>query len=139
MEARIPIKLRSYRAFKHPWVGSPRKLPDIHTETVFVEDGIITIIHVSWNGDTRTVEWEFTEIDKDGNVQQLGSIKRQGFETRFEYQAFAGRVFAEAFDANGISLVKSEVATTTRPSPLREGDSLAVDIPEAEQDPTSLP
>lgn len=134
MEARIPIKLRSYRAFKHPWVGSPSRPPDIHTGTVSFEDDLITVIHVSWNGDTRTSKWNFYEIDEEGNVKQLGETKRQGFETRFEHKTFAKRVYAEAFDPHGNILAKSEVATTPRPSLLTNDDI----IPEGEQEHAPL-
>lgn len=134
MEAKIPIKLRSYRAFKHPWTGSPSTPPIIHTEAIKLENGVITVIHVSWNGDTRTVKWEFNEIDGKGNAKKLGSTERQGFETRFEYKTFVNRVFAEAFDVSGRSLGKSEVATTRKLSPLNEGSSAEIDIPESEQE-----
>ena len=134
MEARVPIKLRSYRAFKHPWVGSPKSRPDIHAEILSVEKDTITVIHVSWNGDTRTVTWEFNEVDEEGQVQPFGSARRQGFETRFEYLRFAGKVFTEAFDADGVSLGKSEVAIKHRLSPLNEGGSSAGSVPEAEKE-----
>ncbi|KAK5174048.1 uncharacterized protein LTR77_001128 [Saxophila tyrrhenica] len=123
MEARIPIKLRSYRAFKHPWVGSPSRPPDVHAEAVAVDDHLVTVIHVSWNGDTRTRKWEFSEVDEGGDVKHLGSVRRQGFETSFEYKALARRVFAEAFDGDGTSLGKSGVTTTVRSSPLIDGGS----------------
>ena len=121
MEAMIPIKLRSYRAFKHPWVGKPKQPPDIHSEAIALDKDLVTAIYVSWNGDTRTVKWEFSEIDERGNAHLLGSTKRRGFETRLEFHSFARRVFAEAIDVNGNRLGKSEVAITVRPPFLKEG------------------
>ena len=75
MEARIPIKLRSYRAFKHPWVGKPERPPDIYSEIVSAENSTLTVIYVSWNGDTQTVTWNFSQMDEGGNVKQLGSTE----------------------------------------------------------------
>jgi hypothetical protein len=83
---------------------------------VVLNESIATVVHVSWNGDTRTVGWRFSKIDHEGNVQLLGSVERQGFETRFEYEEFAHQVFVEAIDVNGDTIGKSEVATTSRPA-----------------------
>ena len=122
MEAMIPIKLRSYRAFKHPWDGNPKQPPDIYSEAIALDNNVVTAIYVSWNGDTRTVRWEFSEINERGDAHVLGSTKRSGFETRFESNSFAKRVFAQAIDGNGNRLGKSEVAITARPPFLKEGD-----------------
>ena len=138
MEATIPIKLRSYRAFKHPWVGHPTKSPAIHTEAVALQDSIITVVHVSWNGDTRTAKWEFHGIDDRGDVHQLGSIKRQGFETRFEYRGFASQVFAEAIDVNGNRLGKSDVADTAWPALLKKIPSPAGSTLDAQPEQSSV-
>lgn len=122
MEASIPIKLRSYRAFKHPWVGQPTASPDIVSETVSLDNYTMTVVHVSWNGDTRATEWKFYEVDHNGKTSTLGSTKRKGFETRFEHKGFSGRVSAEAFDADGHSLGKSRVVDT--PAPLSRTESV---------------
>ena len=125
MEASIPIKLRSYRAFKHPWVGRPTTPPTIHTRSIIVDGNSMTVTDVSWNGDTRTVKWQFHKVGLKGKVTKLGSTSRPGFETRFEYDGFVDQIYAEAFDVDGASLGKSAVATTSKPSQLDQGNSTA--------------
>ena len=66
----------------------------------------------------------------------LGQLRRQGFETRFEYLGFAGQVFAEGIGADGRSLGKSEVAITSTQLPPKEGVPSKT---EAEQEQTTLP
>ena len=132
MEAKIPIKLRSYRAFKHPWDGYPKQPPDIYSEAISLDNNVVTAAYVSWNGDTRTVKWQFSEIDEHGDAHVLGSTKRSGFETRFESNSFAQRVFAEAIDDKGNRLGKSEVAMTAPLPSLDQGDGSPGGMPPAE-------
>lgn len=114
MEAKIPIKLRSYRAFKHTWVGTPSRPPDITSESVVVDDEFLTVVHVSWNGDTRTAKWKFSEVRDGGVVHELGTVRRKQFETRFEHNHFAKRVIAVAIDDNGVQIGKSRVVETVQ-------------------------
>ena len=137
MEASIPIKLRSYRAFKYPWVGSPSAPPDIYSDTITVDDDILTVIYVSWNGDTRTNCWEFHTVDDGGKIQRLGSQQREGFETRFEHNGFAGRVLAKAFDAEGNGLGQSVVCTTPEPLDRTKAGSQNGHFAEAEMEHAS--
>lgn len=128
MEALLVPKIRSYRAFKHPWVGYPTQPPDIYAEAIPLDNGLVTDIYISWNGDTRTAKWEFSEIDEDGDVHLLGSVKRQGFETRFETHSFPERVIAEAIDSDGNRLAKSNVFHTAGPRDLENGGWSAEDL-----------
>lgn len=98
---------KSYRIFKHPWVGRPKTVPDVK-----VKSGRI---YVSWNGATEVAGWrletaKMTE-DTDGyvNVQE---IKKEGFESSFELDQTHEFVRVVALDANMKAMAASATVST---------------------------
>lgn len=120
MEAQLQVNLVSYRAFKHPWFGLPTRPPDIRSSSVHVDGIPVTIIYVSWNGDTQTAVWEFYGVNGNGTTYTLGRVSRRGFESKYEYRGFAARVFAEARSANGSGIGRSGIFETHITSSLAE-------------------
>jgi hypothetical protein len=77
-EARFPPEGESYRAFRFPWSGHPPDEP-----AVAVEQGPDDKIklYASWNGATEVATWEVLAGPHPGQLQSLGSVPRDGFET----------------------------------------------------------
>lgn len=144
MEARFDKFLTTYRASKHPWVGAPTVPPDVHTEALYLgpsaESDVLTVIHVSWNGDTRTTRWQFDGIDTAGREHRLGTAERYGFETKFEYKGLARQVVALALDKDGNRLGRSEVVVTVAPKQReQEGSDVRLKYPKVLQEEEPAP
>ncbi|KAH6973440.1 ASST-domain-containing protein [Ilyonectria sp. MPI-CAGE-AT-0026] len=112
--------VQSYRGFRFPWNGFPNETPSIVS---LVDANGVTIIYVSWNGDTETTKWQFYAVPASCvsplkwfcKPRLLGEAKRTGFETSFTVkdQSFSSRsqplvIYAEAFDARGRHLISTE-------------------------------
>lgn len=69
---------QNYRAFRYEWEGQPKESIALLNE--YTPDGD-TIVHVSWNGDTRTKTWRFYEVTSEGRKNFIGEKERTGFET----------------------------------------------------------
>lgn len=93
-DAALPHGGQSYRAFRSPWRGKPRRAPDIA-----VQSGAV---YASWNGATDVAAWQLVE---DGRSTQ--SVPRAGFETRLQPAAATRHVAALALDAGGAPLGRS--------------------------------
>src|SRR5207302_4952587 len=63
----------SYRAFRLPWSGRPKAIPDIAAD----DSGGRTTVYASWNGATGVVFWRV----RNGSGDQLAIAPRRGFET----------------------------------------------------------
>lgn len=106
--------VQNYRGFRFEWTGKPKETPAI----VAVKSRAEIKIYVSWNGDTETVAWRFFET-RDGDVKDLGEVKRVSFETSLKIRVGKHHVesdaqfFAEAVDGAG------EVITRTAVTDLR--------------------
>ena len=97
----LGLGVENYRGFRYNWTGIPHEVPAI----VALEDGDITNLYVSWNGDTQTKSWRFYEV-KGGRRSYLGESKREGFETSLQLSRVGVKaVQAEALDAEGRVLV----------------------------------
>jgi len=67
---------KSYRAFKAPWAGRPRTVPD-----VAMKDGAV---YVSWNGATEVAAWglEVSDGGWNGTFVEVRQVIKDGFETK---------------------------------------------------------
>lgn len=127
LEAQLQADLKSYRSYKFPWTGYPADPPDVHAEALHVDSSetISTTIWVSWNGATEVDVWNFYQVRADGTWRRLlGSVYRQGFETKFVHEGFVAHVQVEALDRNGQSLGESDVYDTLRVNNVAEESSL---------------
>jgi hypothetical protein len=84
-EARLPHDGESYRAFRFPWSGYPDDGP-----TVAVEQGPDdkVILYASWNGATEVATWEVLAGPRQGRLEWVGAVPRDGFETSMLVQSF---------------------------------------------------
>ena len=114
MEAIMKPELKSYRAFKYPWVGHPTAPPDVYSVANTGRNGNTnTAIYVSWNGATEVVSWNVYKATQDGESTKLiASSPRRGFETGMTYKGYAEYVVVEALDRNATVLGKSLVHKT---------------------------
>jgi hypothetical protein len=99
--AYLALGVENYRGWRYNWTGVPHEAPAI----VALEDGDVTNVYVSWNGDTETKAWRFYEV-KGGRRSYLGEAERESFETLLQIQRVGVQaVQAEALDAEGRVLV----------------------------------
>lgn len=98
----------SYRAFRHPWTGTPAERPAIAVERRS-KDALR--VYASWNGATEVARWSVIGGPSRRSLTKLGTAARAGFETTIEVSAPAGVRFvaARAVDKSGRVLATSPV------------------------------
>lgn len=109
-------RMRTYRAFKYPWVGKPSEPPVLKVLPIgyadFDEAG--SAFYVSWNGATEVASWAFYGgAVETGEFNLLARVKKRGFETSWATSGVVKYAYAEAIDINGQSLGKSATTTIT--------------------------
>lgn len=113
LEASFPSGLKTYRAFKFPWVGRPSDPPVVHSQTIEVGTDLVTAVHVSWNGDTEVAYWSLFKTNADASVVvPVASVERDGFETALTYAGAASFVIVEGLDKDGNRLGVSPITKT---------------------------
>jgi outer membrane protein assembly factor BamB len=75
---RLSPEHRSYRAFRFPWSGSPSDRPAAVAERTSENE---LAVYASWNGATEVAAWEVLAGPDPVQLESLGSILRNGFET----------------------------------------------------------
>jgi hypothetical protein len=76
--ARFPPEVESYRAFRFPWSAHPEERPAVAAERI---SGGKVRVYASWNGATEVATWEVLAGLRPGQLEPLGSVARDGFET----------------------------------------------------------
>ena len=104
-EARFPPEVESYRAFRFPWSGHPTDEP-----AVAVEQGPDEKIklYASWNGATEVATWEVLAGPHPGQLESLGSVPRDGFETAMLVQDTGPYLAVRATNRSGEILGTSD-------------------------------
>jgi hypothetical protein len=74
----LPPQNRSYRAFRFPWSAHPDDQPAAVASRG--SDDELTL-YASWNGATEVATWEVLAGGRLGQLESLGSVPRDGFET----------------------------------------------------------
>jgi Arylsulfotransferase (ASST)/TAT (twin-arginine translocation) pathway signal sequence len=69
---------KSYRAFRFPWSGQPSRPPIAVAERTSANE---LVVYASWNGATEVALWEVLAGPDPTQLESLGSILRDGFET----------------------------------------------------------
>ncbi|KIW46665.1 uncharacterized protein PV06_02317 [Exophiala oligosperma] len=110
--------VKSYRIFKHPWVGKPKTNP-----AVKVKSGKA---YVSWNGATEVSSWRLEKAAHGGGAGAKGGddaefvtieeARRDGFETSFNLDKIHGHVRIAALDGARGVMAYSAVVKTPSPS-----------------------
>jgi len=113
-EMYLPSGLKTYRGYKHPWVGLPYYPPDVHSQVAMIGGSLSTIVHVSWNGATEVHTWElYGCTDVSGSDRTLlQRSRRTGFETALLTPGDTAYVVVQAIDGRGEQLGESRVTRT---------------------------
>jgi hypothetical protein len=77
-DARLPPQNKSYRAYRFPWSGYPEERPAAVAERASEDE---VRVYASWNGATEVATWEVLAGPSPGQLESLGSVARDGFET----------------------------------------------------------
>jgi hypothetical protein len=105
-DASLPRKNESYRAFRFSWSARPSDHPAAVAERVSEEE---VRVYASWNGATEVSSWEVLAGPRPGQIEPLGSVLRNGFETALSVQTPHPYVAVRAKDRSG------QVLGTTAP------------------------
>jgi hypothetical protein len=109
-DLRLPPGNRTYRAFRFPWSGLPDHQPALAVERTSRNE---VRVYASWNGATEVASWEVLAGPRPGQLESLGSVPRNGFETAILAQTSDPYVAVRAKHGSGRVLgaskpVKSE-------------------------------
>src|SRR5918997_5801562 len=85
LEAYFPPDGESYRAFRFPCSGHPTEDPAVAVEQR-PDDKVE--LYASWNGATEVDAWEVLAGPRPGQLEPVGSVPRDGFETAMLVQTF---------------------------------------------------
>ena len=77
-DARLPPGNRTYRAFRYAWGAHPSARPAVAAKRIS-EDGVE--VYASWNGDTEVESWAVLAGPQPDQLEPLGAVPRDGFET----------------------------------------------------------
>lgn len=114
MEASFKAGVRTYRSFKHHWVGRPSAPPDLRSAAVqYPDGGRATIVSMSWNGATEVEEWNVYKTNPVGGHKKLvANVPRTGFETTVWVDGYHPNIVVEALNYAGTVLSTSSVTAT---------------------------
>ena len=101
LNARLPPDGESYRAFRLPWSGHPSEEPTVALEQR--PEGKVAL-YASWNGATEVESWEVLAGSRPGQLQSLGSVPRDGFESAMLAQTSHSYLAVRAKDGLGQAL-----------------------------------
>src|SRR5215208_339678 len=104
-DARLPPPNRSYRYFRFPWSGHPTDRPAAVAERANEEE---LEVYASWNGATEVSSWEVLAGPRADQLEPLGSVPRNGFETAMSVQSPHPYVAVRAKDRSGRILETTE-------------------------------
>jgi hypothetical protein len=97
-DAHFPPPYDSYRAFRFPWSAHPTDEPAVAVEQR--PDDKVTL-YASWNGATEVESWEVLSGPRPGELESLGSVPRDGFETAMLVQTSHPYVAVRAKERSG--------------------------------------
>jgi hypothetical protein len=98
-DASMPAGYESYRVLSYPWEGEPDTVPALAV------DG--RDAYVSWNGDTRTVQWALYEGRSANDLVRVGTLARASFETAIPLEGGYRYVAVRALGPGGALLATS--------------------------------
>ena len=98
VDARLPPPNTSYRYFRFPWSAQPTDRPSAVAERASQEE---VRVYASWNGATEVFAWEVLAGPRAEQIEPLGSVPRNGFETALSVQTPHPYVVMRAKDRSG--------------------------------------
>jgi outer membrane protein assembly factor BamB len=96
--ASLPPLIGTYRAFRFPWSGYPKDRPAVVAKRVSEDE---VSVYASWNGATEVATWEVLAGLRPGQLESLGSVPRDGFETAILARTSRPYVTVRAKDSSG--------------------------------------
>jgi outer membrane protein assembly factor BamB len=97
-DIRLLPENRSYRAFRFPWSAQPGDQPALAAERTSENE---VRAYASWNGATEVATWEVLTGKRQGQLEALGSVPRDGFETTILVQTSNPYVAVRAKHGSG--------------------------------------
>jgi hypothetical protein len=104
-DCRVSPEHRTYRAFRFPWSGSPSDQPAAVAERTSENE---LEVYASWNGATEVAAWEVLAGPDPGQLESLGSIPQDGFETAMVVQTSEPYIAVQAKHRSGRVLGTSQ-------------------------------
>src|SRR5215210_2532603 len=101
----------SYRAFRFPWSGHPSDRPVAVAERASEEE---VRVYASWNGATQVTTWEVLAGSSPNQLESLGSVRWDGFETAMLVRTAEPYVVVRAKDRSGRVLGATEPVQANR-------------------------
>ena len=77
-DARLAPQNKSYRAFRFPWSAHASNRPAAAAERTSEDE---VRVYASWNGATEVATWEVLAGPSPDQLEPVGSVPRDGFET----------------------------------------------------------
>jgi hypothetical protein len=111
-DARLPPGNRSYRAFRFPWSAHPSVRPAVAAKRTSVEE---VEVYASWNGDTEVERWTVLAGERPDQLEPLGAVPRDGFETAMVARTPDRYVAVQARDRFGRTRGTSKPVETGTP------------------------
>jgi Arylsulfotransferase (ASST) len=105
-DCRVSPEHRTYRAFRFPWSGSPSDEPAAVAERTSENE---LEVYASWNGATEVAAWEILAGPDPSQLESLGSIPRDGFETAMVLQTSEPYIAVQAKHRSGRVLGTSQL------------------------------
>jgi hypothetical protein len=110
---------QSYRAYKSDWHATPSSPPTLVAQAIQFDDELTSCDagsnlrgFVSWNGATGIVDYLVYAGQVENNLEQIGRVQKQGFETKFVIPAGSKVVQVGAVqDCKDVGVVWSEIAS----------------------------
>ena len=106
-ELDLPVMCSSYRAFRHPWRGTPGEPPALAVTRGRRGHGVT--VQVSWNGSTECSGWRIRAGADRSRLHTVAHHGRMGFETTIDVAVTSGYVEAVALDSSGRALARSDI------------------------------
>ena len=97
-DLRLPLENRSYRAFRFPWSARPSDLPAPFAERASEHE---VRACASWNGATEVAAWAVVAGPRPDQLESVGSVPHDGFETAILAQTSDPYVAVRAEDLSG--------------------------------------
>ena len=135
----VSERYSSYRSYKYPFRGRPSTPPDLIASVYGTEESdLTTVMYVSWNGATDIASWNFySQIDAGSIPVLVGNTNKTDFETMYIADGYLDWVSAEALDADGKSLGKSDVIRSKVPNDWKAAGFQGAEVPTPD-DPSVL-
>jgi hypothetical protein len=108
-DARMPPENRTYRAFRFEWKTQSPDRPAVKAERTSKDE---VQVYASWNGATEVESWAVLAGGRQDQLEPLGTVPRDGFETAMVARTPDRYVAVQARERSGRTLGTSPPADT---------------------------